>query len=166
MVRSPEPWAGYFAVSQLIRPLRIGDDFLTLSRPDASVLPRFSVASPMYIHSLRLFRSCFSCTTRAGWVSAVCLSVLLAACGTAPVQEMSEARQAIAAARAAGARDYATAEYDRAESLLKNAEHMLNNRNYNKARESANEARVEAIRARELAQQAKPAATPLKGIAQ
>jgi hypothetical protein len=162
MVRSPESWAGYSAVSGLISPLRSGDDFLTLSRPDASVLPRFSAASPMYINSLRLFRSCFFCTTGAAWISAVCLSALLVACGTAPVQEMSEARQAIEAARAAGARDYAAEEYDRAESLLKNAEHMLNNRNYNKARESANEARDEAIRAREVAQQAKPQATPLK----
>jgi len=95
-------------------------------------------------------------------ISAMLLSALLAACGTAPVQEMSEARQAIAAARAAGARDYAVEEYNRAESLLKTAEHMLNNRHYGKARQSANEARDEAIRARETAQQMTPQATPLK----
>ncbi len=113
-------------------------------------------------HSLRLFRFCFSWTMGAGWISAVLLSVLVAACGTAPVQEMSEARQAIAAARAVGARDYATEQYNKAESLLKNAEHMLNSRNYSKARQSANEARDEAIQARETAQQTKPQATPLK----
>jgi hypothetical protein len=113
-------------------------------------------------HSLRLFRSCFSRTLGAGWIPGVLLSVLLVACGTAPVQEMSEARQAIAAARAAGARDYATEEYNKAESLLKTAERMLNNRLYGKARQSANESRDEAIRARETAQQAKPQATPLK----
>jgi len=112
--------------------------------------------------SLRSFKSCFSCTLRMGWISGLLLSVLVAACGTAPVQEMSEARQAIAAARAAGARDYATIEYNKAESLLKNAEHMLNNRHYGKARQSANDARDAAIRARETAQEAKPKATPLK----
>jgi len=113
-------------------------------------------------YSLSLFRSCFSFTMGAVWISALLLSVLVAACGTAPVQEMSEARQAIAAARAVGARDYAAEQYNKAESLLKNAEHMLNNRHYGKARRSANEARDEAIRARETAQQAKPQSTPLK----
>jgi len=98
----------------------------------------------------------------AGWIAAVLLSVLVAACVTAPVQEMSEARQAIAAARAVGARDYAAEQYNKAESLLKTAEHMLNNRHYGKARQSANEARDEAIRARETAQQTKPRVTPLK----
>jgi len=98
----------------------------------------------------------------AGWISGLLLSVLVAGCGTAPVQEMSEARQAIASAREVGARDYATEQYNKAESLLKTAERMLNNRHYSKARQSANEARDEAIRARETAQQTKPQATPLK----
>ncbi len=97
----------------------------------------------------------------AAWASALLLSVLVAACGTAPVQEMSEARQAIAAARDVGARDYASDQYNKAESLLKTAEHMLNNRHYDKARQNANEARDEAIRARETAQQTKPQSTPL-----
>ena len=135
---------------------------MTLFHLSASVSSRSLVASSMFTHSLRLLRSCFSCTVGAGWIFAVCLSGLLVACGTAPVQEMSEARQAIAAARAAGARDYASEQYNRAESLLKTAEHMLNNRHYDKARESANQARDEAIRARETAQQTRPRTTPLK----
>ncbi len=116
----------------------------------------------MLRYNLRLLRSCLSQAAGAGLFCAVLLSALTVACGTAPVQEMSEARQAIAAARAAGARDYATEQYNRAESLLKTAEHMLNNRHYRKARESANEARDEAIRARETAQQNKPQPVPLK----
>jgi len=116
----------------------------------------------MLKYNLRLLRSCFSCPTGAGWIYGALLTVLVAACGTAPVQEMSEARQAISAARDAGARDYATVQYNRAESLLKTAEHMLNNRHYGKARQSANEARDEAIRARETAQQTKPQTTPLR----
>ena len=112
-------------------------------------------------YSLRLFRCCFPSPLGAGWISVLILSVLLAACGTAPVQEMSEARQAIAAASAVGARDYASEQYNKAESLLKTAERMLNNRRYDKARQNANEARDEAIRARETAQQTKPQSTPL-----
>ena len=64
----------------------------------------------MFKYSFCLYRSCFSRAPGAGWIAALLLSALLLACGTAPVQEMSEARQAIAAARAAGARDYALAE--------------------------------------------------------
>lgn len=113
-------------------------------------------------YSLRLFTSCFPSTLGAGWISVLVLSVLLAACGTAPVQEMSEARQAIAAARDVGARDYASDQYNKAESLLKTAERMLHKRHYDKARQNANEARDEAIRARETAQQTKPQAMPLR----
>ena len=109
-----------------------------------------------------LLRSCFTFTRGAGWSLGLFLSVLVAACGTAPVQEMSDARQAIAAARDAGARDYAPDQYDKAESLMKNAERMLHNGEYGKARERANEARDEAIRARETAQQMKPEVTPVE----
>jgi hypothetical protein len=116
----------------------------------------------MLKYSFCLYRSCFYYALGTGWIPALLLSALLLACGTAPVQEMSEARQAIAAARAAGARDYAADQYNRAESLLKTAEHMLNNRHYGKARQSANDARDEAIRARETAQQMTPQVTPLK----
>jgi len=116
----------------------------------------------MLKYSFCFYRSWFSHAPGAGWISALLLSASLLACGTAPVQEMSEARQAIAAARAAGARDYAAEEFNKAESLLKTAEHMLNNRHYGKARQSANDARDEAIRARETAQHMTPQATPLK----
>ena len=84
------------------------------------------------------------------------MALLGGACGSAPVQEMSEVRQAIEAARAAGADQLATEHYDKAQSLLKDAEEMLNDRHFRKARQSAQQAREEAILARETAQQTKP----------
>jgi hypothetical protein len=78
------------------------------------------------------------------------------ACGSAPVQEMSEARQALEAARVAGAEEQAPESYQRASSLLKTAEEMLNERHFRRARENAAMARDEAIHARETAQQASP----------
>ena len=76
------------------------------------------------------------------------------ACRTAPVQEMSEARQAIDAARAAGAAQYANPELEQALSSLKTAEEMLNERRFRDARRSAQQARDEAIHARQTAQDA------------
>ena len=81
------------------------------------------------------------------------LLFLLVACRSAPVQEMSEARQAIEAARVAGAEQHAPDNYRKAESLLRDAEQMLNDRHYRKARENAASARDAAIKAREAAQQ-------------
>lgn len=85
------------------------------------------------------------------------LLVFVVACGSAPVQEMSEARQAIEAARVAGAEQHASARYQKAKSLLETAEDMLNQHHFRKARESAALARDEAIQAREQAQKANPA---------
>jgi hypothetical protein len=85
------------------------------------------------------------------------LLALVVGCGSAPVQEMSEARQAIEAARVAGAEQHATASYEKARSLLKTAEDMLNQHHFRKARESAALARDEAIEAREQAQKANTA---------
>jgi len=87
-----------------------------------------------------------------GWIAGGLLLILVVACGSAPVQEMSEARQAIESARVAGAEQHAPEQYERARTLLKTAEHMLNERHFRKARESAASARDEAIRAREAAQ--------------
>ncbi len=110
----------------------------------------------MHKISLRLPKLCFSCAVTLRRASVIALLTLVTACGSAPVQEMSEARQAIEAARAAGAEQYAAEQYDRAQSLLKTAEDMLNERHFRKARDSAAKARDEAILARETAQQAIP----------
>jgi hypothetical protein len=89
----------------------------------------------------------------AVWLMLGIMVLLGVACGAAPVQEMSEARQAIEAARVAGAEQYAGERFERARSLLETAQQMLNDRRFRDARRSAAQARDEAILAREAAQQ-------------
>ena len=75
----------------------------------------------------------------------------LVACSSLPIQEMSDARQAIKAARDAGAETYATQALDAAERRLDSAADLLVGRDYEGSREAAIDARREAIRARLLA---------------
>lgn len=72
---------------------------------------------------------------------------LLAAggCETMPVQEMSDARQAIMAAKEAGAEQHAAEELLAAQASLQNAEQSLNSRNYGAARREALDAKSKAI---------------------
>jgi len=110
------------------------------------------------MHATILFYSklCGSLPRTSARLAAVALLSLAVACGHAPVQEMSEARQALEAARVAGAEQYAAETYARARALLRAAEDMLNQRHFRKAREHAAMARDEAIQARESAQQTSP----------
>ena len=62
-----------------------------------------------------------------------------------PVQEMSDARQAIMAAREAGAEEHAAEVLLEAEESLESAEKYLNSRNYGVARREAIEAKTKAI---------------------
>jgi hypothetical protein len=71
----------------------------------------------------------------------------LAACVGAPVQEMSNARQAIRAARDAGAEQAAPQKLNEAEALLNRAEDSLERRAYREARRSAIAARDKAAEA-------------------
>ncbi|MGD9388696.1 MAG: DUF4398 domain-containing protein [Gammaproteobacteria bacterium] len=76
--------------------------------------------------------------------------LLLAACATAPVQEMSDARQAIQAAEEAGAVQSAPQALSDARRLLDSAERKLQQKAYSSARHDAREARrraAEALRA-------------------
>ncbi len=57
--------------------------------------------------------------------AAVAALLLLAGCATAPVQEMSDARQAIQAAEEAGAAEYAPEALQDARRLLTSAERKL-----------------------------------------
>ena len=77
------------------------------------------------------------------------LAVLLAitGCQTAPVQEMSDARQAITVAKEAGAAEYAIAELKAAEDFLVSAERNLDRREYKQARDDAMQAKVNALAA-------------------
>ncbi len=82
----------------------------------------------------------------------VVLLVLLAACATtAPVQEMSNARQSIQAAVEAGAERLAPAQLRQARSLLAEASQMLEEGDYQQARDYALQAKQAAIQAQQLA---------------
>ena len=114
----------------------------------------FSTAT--HIPGLKLYsiNSGLFITRYLQWLLILVLLAVGAACGSAPVQEMSEARQAIEAARAAGAEKHAGGQLGKARELLKSAEGMLNDRRYRDARRDAIKARDEAISARETAQTA------------
>lgn len=78
--------------------------------------------------------------------------LVLAACATPlPVQEMSNARQAMQAAEAVQAERFAPGEFQRARRLLNSASRSLETGEYSRARELASEARVAAWHAHELA---------------
>lgn len=78
----------------------------------------------------------------------VALALFLASCETAPpVQEMSDARQAIAVAREAGAEDLAADELREAEAYLASAQRKLSRRAYAQARRDALAARNSALQA-------------------
>jgi len=70
----------------------------------------------------------------------------LGACETAPpVQEMSDARQAIAVAKEAGAAERAAFHLKAAEDYLASAEAKLGERAYNQARRDAKQAKIKAL---------------------
>jgi hypothetical protein len=71
----------------------------------------------------------------------------MVACAAAPVQEMSNARQAIKAARDAGAERLAPDKLSEAQALLEQAETNLQNRSYRDARRNAVAAHGRAVEA-------------------
>jgi len=74
--------------------------------------------------------------------------LVFAACQTAPpVQEMSDARQAIMVAKEAGAEEHAAADLQEAENFLQSAESSLSTRNYATARRDAVQAKAKALEA-------------------
>lgn len=83
----------------------------------------------------------------------VLFCVLIAACVAVPVQEMSDARQAIRSATAVGANTDNSAAMGDAEVLMSQAEKALESRHYRDARRMALEAKIKAISARTLVQQ-------------
>lgn len=84
-------------------------------------------------------------------IGVLVFSLLLAGCASAPVQEMSDARQAIEAAEHVDARANAPEFYFQAKEHLKAAEFALQTRDYGVAREEATLAKTTAIKARETA---------------
>lgn len=83
---------------------------------------------------------------RNGWV-VVLASLLLSACAGPPVQEMSDARQAIQAAEQAGAEGKAPMVLQQARDYMSSAEQKLQKRAYNGARVDAKLAREKASHA-------------------
>lgn len=77
---------------------------------------------------------------------------VLVGCAGAPVQEMSNARQAIRAARDAGAEQVAAQQLTEARAFLERAEADLQTRSYKDARRNAVAARGKAVEALEAAQ--------------
>lgn len=86
----------------------------------------------------------------------ISLAGLTAACATVPVQEMSDARQAVEAARRITAASQDSPALRSAEVLLQNAEQALAEGNYKQARKDAAAAREQAMAAQ--AEQEKPSA--------
>ncbi len=87
---------------------------------------------------------------------AIALLLMVAACETAPpVQEMSDARQAIAVAREAGAEEHAPMQLKEAVDFLEQAEQKLNERDYLVARNQALAAKERAQDARKAAEDAR-----------
>ena len=79
------------------------------------------------------------------------LFVLLAACQTGPpVQEMSDARMAIAVAKEAGAEQHAAEQLKTAEEYLEKAEQRLSEKAYSQARRDALHAKQSAMEALSL----------------
>jgi len=79
-------------------------------------------------------------------LGALALTFALAACETAPpVQEMSDARQAVRAALAAGAEERAPAEMAAAQQLIDEAQQQLQRHEYRQAGDTAIEARQQAL---------------------
>jgi hypothetical protein len=79
--------------------------------------------------------------------SVLIVALGLTACAGAPVQEMSNARQAIRAAREAGAAKTAPQKLNEAQALLDRAENNLQRREYREARRDAVAARDRASEA-------------------
>jgi Domain of unknown function (DUF4398) len=85
---------------------------------------------------------------------------VVSGCAGAPVQEMSNARQAVRAAERAGATTAAPEVLGEAKELLKSAESLLRRGDYRSARDQAELARTKAVEARSLAETAKTSPPP------
>ncbi len=100
-------------------------------------------------------------------IAAALLGAALASgCAGWPVQEMSNARQAIVAAQKAGAEQYAPEMLADAQKLLASAKSHSGKGDYRMAREEADQARDKAIEARKLAEQAQASDKPQATISE
>ncbi|HEY3646023.1 MAG TPA: hypothetical protein VGM16_11855 [Gammaproteobacteria bacterium] len=89
---------------------------------------------------------------RTRWASTLVALVLLAACAGAPVQEMSDARQAVAAAEQALEGKSGSPDLQNAKQQLQMAQAALDSGNYSTAREAAQRAKQLALHAMDVDQ--------------
>jgi hypothetical protein len=82
---------------------------------------------------------------------------LLGGCAGMPLQEMSDARQAIRAAERAGAEKHAPQLLEEARTLVERARQSMHKGEYREAKDDAELARSKAMEARNVAEQAKGA---------
>jgi len=80
------------------------------------------------------------------------LVLVFAGCASPPVQEMSDARQAVEAAIHSGAASAAPEKMNSAQTELKMAERLLRDHQFNAARHYARNARAKAMDAQAIAQ--------------
>ena len=93
----------------------------------------------------------------AAWRCLLLVSLgLLAACQSAPVQEMSDARMAIAVAKDAGADKHAADQLQTAEDYLDQAEQHLTEKEYSQARRDALHAKRSAMDALLMSEEPEP----------
>ena len=85
---------------------------------------------------------------------------LLGGCAGMPLQEMSDARQAVRAAERAGAGKHAPELLDEARALVQKASQFMHQGEYREAREDAELARTKAMEARRIAEAAQGGANP------
>lgn len=83
-------------------------------------------------------------------LAVVLIAALLGACAGPPVQEMSDARQAIEAAEEAGAAQHAPMQLRYARDAILNAERKLQKKAYNGARKDARQAKDKAVEALDI----------------
>lgn len=92
---------------------------------------------------------------RSSWLSLVIACLVFAGCSSAPVQEMSDARQAIMAAEQTGAAEHAPEQLNQARNLMARAQQNLKLRSFDTARDEALEAKARATEALYLAEAAR-----------
>jgi hypothetical protein len=92
-------------------------------------------------------------------LTALLAGVTLTGCAGAPLQEMSDARQAVRAAERAGAEKHAPEPLAEARRLVEQARLNMQKREYKAARDDAEKAREKATEARRLAEAAVAPAT-------
>jgi len=78
-------------------------------------------------------------------VTTLAALIMVSGCQSAPVQEMSDARQAITVAQEAGAEQHAPGDLKAAIDYLQSAEGFISQRRYEMAREEAVNAKASAL---------------------